>query len=189
MVVYSKAVYLALCFSIFKCLISLPYLTAPAIPSLERIPACLLFADDIALMSESAQGSQQCLNKLAMYCNKWNLSVNTSTTKVMIFNKGGYKMLRFNFILCDSEIDVAQDYTHLGILFSSSGPFTKALCDKTFRAFFKLRQLDSRNNALMTLELFDTLVTPKPTYGYPACCPTLLKESSADIQSSAVITR
>ena len=136
-------------------------------------------------MSESAQGLQQCLNKLAMYCNKWNLSINTSKTKVIIFNKGGYKISRFHFTLGDSEIDVVQDYTYLGILFSSSGSFTKAckaLCDKAFKAFFKLRQLDSRNNVLMTLKLFDTLVTPILTYGSPVWGPTLVKESSKDFK-------
>ena len=96
-----------------------------------------------------------------MYCNKWNLPVNTSKTKVIIFNKGGYKISRFNFTLGDSEIDVVQDYTYLGILFSSSGSFAKAckaLCDKASKAFFKLRQLDSRNGVVRALKLFYTLV-------------------------------
>ena len=46
----------------------------------------------------------------------------------------------------------------------------------------KLRQLDSRNNVLMTLKLFDTLVTPILTYGSPVWGPTLVKESSKDFK-------
>ena len=147
--------------------------------------SCLMFADDVVLMSESSQGLQHCLNRLASYCNKWNLTINTSKTKIIIFNKGGHKISRFNFLLCDTEIDVVQDYTYLGIVFSSGGSFTKAckaLRDKAFKAFFKLRQLDSRNNVPMTLKLFDTLVSPILTYGSPVWGPTLVKESSKDFK-------
>ena len=31
---------------------------------------CLIYADDLVVMSTSAEGLQQCLNKLATYCNK-----------------------------------------------------------------------------------------------------------------------
>ena len=37
---------------------------------------CLMFADDLILISETAIGLQTCLNKLKQYTNKWNLTVN-----------------------------------------------------------------------------------------------------------------
>ena len=37
----------------------------------ECIP-CLLYADDIVLLSESAEGLQHSLNALHHYCNKWD---------------------------------------------------------------------------------------------------------------------
>ena len=98
--------------------------------------SCLMFADDVVLMSESSQGLQHCLNRLASYCNKWNLTINTSKTKIIVFNRGGHKISRFRFLLCDTKIDVVQDYTYLGIVFSSCGSSTKAckaLRDKAFR--------------------------------------------------------
>ena len=30
---------------------------------------CLIYADDLVIMSTSAEGLQECLNKLATYCN------------------------------------------------------------------------------------------------------------------------
>lgn len=48
---------------------------------------CLMFADDILLLSESAEGLQNCLNKLNDYCNKWQLSINIKKTKIMIFQQ------------------------------------------------------------------------------------------------------
>ena len=50
---------------------------------------CLIYADDLVIMSMSAEGLQQCLNKLATYCNKWKLQVNLRKTKVILFNRQG----------------------------------------------------------------------------------------------------
>ncbi len=47
----------------------------------------LLWADDLVLFSESAQGLQDHLDKLYLYCSKWQLIVNNLKTKVLIFNK------------------------------------------------------------------------------------------------------
>ena len=46
----------------------------------------LLFADDLLLISEASSGLQNCLEQLGKYCNKWNLNVNNSKTKAMIFS-------------------------------------------------------------------------------------------------------
>ena len=48
--------------------------------------SCLCYADDLVIMSESARGLQNSLDKLSDYCNKWNLTVNISKTQVVIFN-------------------------------------------------------------------------------------------------------
>ena len=57
---------------------------------LNRKPiSCLLSADDIDLLSDSAKGLQKSLNILKMYCDKWNLKVNIGKTKVIVFNKSG----------------------------------------------------------------------------------------------------
>ena len=37
----------------------------------------LMYADDIVVFSETAEGLQNCLNCMYQYCQKWKLSVNT----------------------------------------------------------------------------------------------------------------
>jgi hypothetical protein len=37
---------------------------------------CLLYADDLVLMSETADGLQMCIDKLYNYCTKWGLQIN-----------------------------------------------------------------------------------------------------------------
>ena len=57
---------------------------------LNRKPiSCLLYADDIILLSESAKGLQKSLDILKTYCDKWNLKINIGKTKVIVFNKSG----------------------------------------------------------------------------------------------------
>ena len=47
----------------------------------------LLYADDLVLISKSADGLQKVLSILEKFCNEWLLSVNLKKTKVMIFQK------------------------------------------------------------------------------------------------------
>ena len=45
----------------------------------------LLYADDLILLSTSKSGLQNCLNKLASYCENNCLSINLKKTKVVVF--------------------------------------------------------------------------------------------------------
>ena len=50
---------------------------------------CLMYADDVILLSTSRGGLQNCLNSLYAYAEKWKLKVNTEKTQVITFNGGG----------------------------------------------------------------------------------------------------
>ena len=45
----------------------------------------LSWADDLVIVSKSALGLQNCLNKLYLYCLKWGLNLNTQKTKCIEF--------------------------------------------------------------------------------------------------------
>ena len=47
-----------------------------------------MFADDAVIFSKSKTCLQNMLDKLNVYCKRWNLKVNVDETKVMIFEKG-----------------------------------------------------------------------------------------------------
>jgi hypothetical protein len=66
--------------------------------------SCLLYADDLVLISESAIGLQNSLNILSCYCDKWKLTVNLDKTKIMIFNKAGRKLTRESFCIRITEL-------------------------------------------------------------------------------------
>ena len=141
----------------------------------------LLFADDLVMLSESAEGLQNCIDKLEGYCNKWGLCINQSKTKVIIFNKGGMKISKFRFCVNNQVIDVVQSYCYLGIVFSSCGSFTRAIAalqDKARKAFFALKQIDTSQHAQLTISLFDRLVLPVMTYGIEVWGPYFISKSN-----------
>ncbi|XP_048587031.1 uncharacterized protein LOC125570103 [Nematostella vectensis] len=54
--------------------------------------SCILYADDLVILSKSAKGLQEYLNSLEEYCKASELSINLDKTKVMIFNNTGKTM-------------------------------------------------------------------------------------------------
>ena len=102
---------------------------------------CLLYADDLVLISHSAKGLQRALSILANYCNDWLLSVNPKKTKVMIFQKKCRKSTldKHYFQINKNKIEIVNSYAYLGINFTSNGNLRDCkanLKDKTRRSMF-----------------------------------------------------
>ncbi len=143
--------------------------------------SCLLFADDLVIVSKTATGLQTSLNKLEKYCSKWNLYVNIAKTNVVIFNKSG-KLLnkKHQFFYGNQLIEISRSYKYLGIIFSCCGSFTKAmehLTDQAQKALFKLRQQDIQNNIMTGLKLFDSLILPIIMYSSEIWGPFTIKKT------------
>ena len=49
--------------------------------------SCLMYADDLILFSFSQEGLQLLLNRLQIFCNKWQLTINTVKTRFWIICK------------------------------------------------------------------------------------------------------
>ena len=126
---------------------------------------CLLHADAIVLLSESAEGLQHSLNALHHYCNKWDLRVNIDKTKVIIFNKSGRLFKNVHFKYYGNSIECVNEFKYLGILFKPSGSFSAAvdlLCKKVSKAVFSIRRslFSEYMNTAPQLRLFDSCVKP-----------------------------
>ena len=52
----------------------------------------LMFADDVLLLSSSANGLRNHLSSLQTLCHKWNLRINTEKTKICIFGNNHDKL-------------------------------------------------------------------------------------------------
>ena len=84
---------------------------------------CLMFADDILFLSESAEGLQKSLDKLSEYCKKWQLPVNVKKTKATIFQQRNIPYNMSDFYLNGYKLEKVLKYKYLGNLIEASGKF------------------------------------------------------------------
>ena len=75
---------------------------------------CLMYVDELILISRSESGFQALLNRLGNYCKKWRMEVNIEKTKVMKFSGNGHKCKTI-FLYNDKPVENVSKYKYLGI--------------------------------------------------------------------------
>ena len=71
--------------------------------------SCLMFADDIVLLSETKEGLQCGLQKLERYAKDWKMTVNKKKTKVMIVQSRG-KIPSSEFIYDEEKLEIVSNH-------------------------------------------------------------------------------
>ena len=128
--------------------------------------SCLLYADDLALVSSSQEGLQKSLNS---YCEKWGLKVNLEKTKCVVFSKAT-KIDSSKFFYNNSEVEKIRSYIYLGVKFHASGSFTEAkqnIYNRGLKAYFIFCKAfnDVKTNITTFFHVFDHTVMPVIIYG------------------------
>jgi hypothetical protein len=127
--------------------------------------SCLIWADDILILSETEQGLQNKLDALVTYCKVNQLEVNTDKTKTMIFTKSG-RLLKSRFYFRRTELENVRCYKYLGFVVTPSGEIKSGLEDlrvRALRALTKIRKSLGplfRANIRNTLHLYNYMVKP-----------------------------
>ena len=138
-------------------------------PKLDSTPVnCLLYADDIVIISTSQEGLQNSMNKLNMYCKSWDLKVNTEKTKAMVFSKRKEKTYT-NVTYEGKSIQTVDTYRYLGVQLNCNGKFdtTKSdLSKRGLKAIFKLKATfkNSQISFDTLMHLFDHTIKPIMVY-------------------------
>ena len=123
-----------------------------------------LYADDTALVAESAKDLQYALNTFKIYCTTWKLTVNISKTKVIVFGKGRMpKNIAFSYD--EIPLEVVNNYKYLGIYFTRTGSFhvtIKHIYEQANKALTTLlRNIhDLQLNIDLQINLFDKMIKP-----------------------------
>ena len=128
---------------------------------------CLLYADDVILLSQNEVGLQNCLKK--HFCADWCLDVNLDKTKVLVFNKAG-KLYNHEFKFNCETVESVREYKYLGVTFNISGSFSVAsseFYEKAIKGIFKLKRIfcSSYPNSSVAFHIFDNTIKPILTYG------------------------
>ena len=127
--------------------------------------SCILWADDLVMISESKKGLTKMLQNLSDFSTKNGLTINQDKTKCMVFNKTG------RHIRCDIKtngmlITSVREYKYLGFLITPSGEVLTGIKDLKSRALYALVQLrkklgdNFRENIKIAFYLFDALIKP-----------------------------
>ena len=131
----------------------------------DRKISCLLYADDLVLMSVSVEGLQSKLDRLHKYCQEWELSINVRKTKLMMFSPKGSSLPVETVRVGEEHLEWVSKYKYLGVEIHSDGSMLAAmenLCVRGWKATFKLKTAlkNIDVNPVTRMKLFDTLIKP-----------------------------
>ena len=130
----------------------------------------LLYADDLLLLSTTAEGLQRNISKADEFCKQWGLSINIDKTKTMVFSKSGRICVdHFQFMVGETNLECVSSYKYLGVEISANGKFLTAennLSLKASRALFSIKQsiFDNSLNPSAVVRIFDSLIKPIALY-------------------------
>ena len=151
---------------------------------------CLLWADDLLLVSKSPTGLQHSIDKMQTFYDSLGLEVNIKKTKIMVMNKSGRKLDKsFEFKLNGVALEITDQYQYLGLKLRPSGSMNLAvqeLNDKASRAWYSISNIVFKNKRMeidKIFGIFDSLVTPVATYGSPFWLPLIIPKKSFENQS------
>ena len=154
----------------------------------DREVSCLMYADDLVLLSQSYEGLQPLLERLKSFFDTWSLKVNVDKTKLIIFNKSGNILKIFSFRYENQNIAITNEYKYLGIIFKPSGTFSYAISHqykKASKAMFCIRKslFSDRINLVSHLKLFEACVKPILLYCSEIWGLPLLVNEKSSIES------
>ena len=128
-----------------------------------------LYADDLALISTTQSGLNNCLAKLEKFSKTWQLELNLSKCKVLVFNYSGKLLKGMKFTFNGIALEVVQSYCYLGIDFICCGSFRTArsnLAEKARKALAPISSLVAQFNIPCdkALYLFNAMIRPIVMY-------------------------
>ena len=83
----------------------------------DSVMTYILYADDLVLCSDSADGLQNLIDGLYQFCSKWHLIVSLAKTNVLIFGKN---KSRDTFKFSNETIKIAIEYKYLETVVSTN---------------------------------------------------------------------
>ena len=162
-------------------------LSCDPVSILDEKMSCLLWADDLLLMSTSATGLQNAIHKTKLFYDALGLEVNQKKSKVMIFNGRGLKLdtaEEHQFYIGSNHIEVVDTYQYLGMKLKPSGSMQYAvseLYDKATRAWFSISNVLYKYKRLPVSRaflLFDSLIRPIALFSCEFWLPQILAKKN-----------
>ena len=129
----------------------------------------LLFADDTALVAESAEQLQRLVSEFGSVCERRKLRVNVDKSKLMIVGENVNPSL-LNIFLNGERMEVVNSFKYLGSCFSSDGGVKEDVSMRVgegLRTFGAMKRMWSSRSVTVSVkrELYERVVVPTIMYG------------------------
>ena len=131
----------------------------------------LLYADDLAILTDSSDKLQNMINVLYNWCEKWQMKVNVKKTKIVHFRHKGLRETDKLFKYGNETIEVVDKYKYLGLVldeYLNYNVTSNVLSESAGRALgsiqnkvYHLKGLDFKSYC----KLFNVGVVPIMNYG------------------------
>jgi hypothetical protein len=162
--------------------------TGPLLPGGLTVP-CLIYADDIVLLANSAENLQAQIDALHRFCKDWRMTVNMDKTKVVVFRPANC-VTRYSWNLGGRPVQIAEEYKYLGLYFHATKTMQYTRFKLSMQAntammslFARAAEMDlRRNQPQLYLKLFQALVQPVISYACSVWATDL--KSQCDIVSN-----
>ena len=142
------------------------------VPMSDRLLFYLLYADDLALFSDTFAGLQVQLNGILKFCEKWHMILSLAKSKVMVFNKRVEIHEPFTFF--GQPLEIVDEYKYLGVIFSSKHANSlcktyKLLSQQAQKGLFAVNKYGLKSLGKLTpkiaFKMFNTQILPILEYG------------------------
>lgn len=123
---------------------------------------CLMYADDLVLLSTSEAGLQECLNRLHKYMADCHLNLNLKKTKIICFQRNGHIPKKI-FYFGSQIVEKSTNYKYLGTIVTNTGNFKMNeinLKKKGLRASFLISKIAQHAKPSSSLTIFEKIVEP-----------------------------
>ena len=130
----------------------------------------IMYADDMVIIAETPEGLQNMLDSLLKYTTKWDLTVNTDKTKIIIFRNGGIIREHETWTYNGRKLEIVEEFNYLGVLLNYNGKFRKTqqkVAEQGRKALFAIMKVCRKHffNFETQLSVFDTYVNSILNYG------------------------
>ena len=130
------------------------------------------YADDLMIVSETADGLQREMTKLDVVMAKWGMSVNGKKTKVMLLGKSDAKAISVpKVVLKSGPLEVVDEFCYLGSVLAADGRLDReveeriAKASRAFDAMQKVAWKRPEISLTTKIALYRTCVLSSLLYG------------------------
>ena len=119
----------------------------------------------MALAAPSLKGLQILLKACEAFCSKWDVCLNHSKTKNMVFGKKTSNLC--SLMLDGNPIQWVDTWKYLGVTLQSHSSFNCSIDERLksyYRCLNSILRIDGRSNELIMLRLLETHCVPILTY-------------------------